>query len=133
MSKLIAIVKSIDMVENLNIVKFNFNDTVLTMMSLDLNNNIEVGTKVSLAIKPTHVAIGKGFNGIVSYSNQIKTTIIDIDNGKLLSVIKLGVDETIIESIITAQSSLKMDLNVGDSVIALIKASEISIERIIEC
>jgi len=132
MSRLTATIKSIDTVENLNIVKFDFNDTVLTMMSLDLNDNIKVGTKVNLSLKPTHVAIAKDFNGIVSYSNQIKTTIKYIDNGKLLSSIKLGIDDTVIESIITAESSKKMDLKIGDSATALIKASEISIIGVAE-
>ena len=91
MSRIIATIISIDTVENLNIVKFSFNDTVLTMMSLDLNSDIKVGTKVNLAIKPTHVAIAKDFNGVVSYSNQIKTTIKYINNGKILSSIKLSV------------------------------------------
>jgi len=132
LSRLKATIVSIETVENLNIVKFSFNNTILTMMSLDLNSDIKIGTKVSLAIKPTHVAIAKDFNGIVSYSNQINTIINDIDNGKLLSSIKLGINDTIIESIITVESSQKMNLKVGDSVIALIKASEISIQGIVE-
>lgn len=132
MSRLTATIVQIDTVENLNIVKFNFNDTILTMMSLDLHSNIKIGIKVYLNFKPTHVAIAKDFTGIVSYSNQIKTIIEDIDNGKLLSSIKLSISDTIIESIITAQSSKKMDLKVGDSVIALIKASEISIQGIVK-
>ncbi len=132
MSRLKATIVSIETVENLNIVKFSFNNTILTMMSLDLNSDIKIGTKVSLAIKPTHVAIAKDFNGIVSYSNQINTIINDIDNGKLLSSIKLGINDTIIESIITVESSQKMNLKVGDSVTALIKASEISIQGIVE-
>ena len=132
MSRLTATIKSIDTVENLNIVKFDFNDTILTMMSLDLNDNIKIGIKVNLSLKPTHVAIAKDFNGIVSYSNQIKTTIKYIDNGKLLSSIKLGIDDTVIESIITAESSKKMDLKIGDSATALIKASEISIIGVAE-
>ncbi len=132
MSRLAATIISIETVENLNIVKFDFNDTILTMMSLDLNDKIKIGTKVNLSLKPTHVAIAKDFNGIVSYSNQIKTTIKYIDNGKLLSSIKLGIDDTVIESIITAESSKKMDLKIGDSATALIKASEISIIGVAE-
>ncbi|RLA83837.1 MAG: transporter [Epsilonproteobacteria bacterium] len=132
MSRLKTTIVTIDTVENLNIVKFNFNDTILTMMSLDLSSEIKVGVKVYISFKPTHVSIAKNFNGIVSYSNQIKTTIKDIDDGTLLSSIKLEVDNTIIESIITSESSKKMDLKIGDNVTALIKASEISIQGIIE-
>ena len=132
MSRLKATIVSIDTVENLNIVKFDFNGCILTMMSLDLNSEIKIGTKVYLNFKPTHIAIAKNFNSIVSCSNQIKTTIKNIDNGKLLSSIKLSVNDTIIESIITKESSLKMDLKVGDSVTTLIQASDIAIVGIIK-
>ena len=53
MSKLVAIVKSIRTHQNLNIVEFDFMNTVLKMMSLDLNSNVQVGKKVELLFKPS--------------------------------------------------------------------------------
>jgi len=132
MSKLIATITKIESVDNLNIVSFDFNTTLLKMMSLDLSKNIEVGKKVSLNIKPTFVAIGKDFSGELSYSNKINSKIVAIENGKLLSSIKLSCDESIFESIITVESALRMNLQVGDEVIALIKASELSISEILK-
>ena len=130
MSKLIATVKDIENCDSLNIVKFDFNDQTLSMMSLDLNEDIKIGTKVYLVAKPSHVAIAKNFIGEVSYSNKIDTTIIDIENGKLLSSITLKIFDTTLESIITVNSSKKMNLKVGDNVTAFIKASELSIGSI---
>ena len=130
MSKLIATVKDIENCDSLNIVKFDFNGQVLSMMSLDLNKNIKIGTKVNLVVKPSHVAIAKNFSGDVSYSNKLDTTIIDIENGKLLSSITLNIFDTSIESIITVNSSKRMNLKVGDKVTAFIKASELSIGSI---
>ena len=63
------------------------------MMSLDLTKNIKVGTKVQLITNPSHIAIAKEFNGMVSYSNQIKSKIVEVDNGKLFSSIKLNVKD----------------------------------------
>ena len=60
------------------------------------------------------------------------TTIISIENGKLLSTIKLDFFDTIIESIITLHASQKMNLKVGDHVTAFIKASEVAISEIID-
>ena len=73
----------------------------------------------------------KNFNGEVSYSNKLATTISSIKNGQLLSSVKLDFFDTTLESIITVNSSKKMDLKVGDQVTAFIKASEVSIGEII--
>ncbi|MCK5111121.1 MAG: TOBE domain-containing protein [Arcobacteraceae bacterium] len=131
MSKITATVTYIDNIDSLNIVTFDFLGTQLKMMSLDLNDNIKIGTKVLLAVKPTHIALAKKFNGVLSYDNQIKANIIEINNGKLLSSIKLLVNDEILESIITKESALNMDLKVEDEVTVLIKASELSIQEVL--
>ena len=127
-----AEVKQINSVDNLNIVKFDFADITLSMMSLELNDSVKVGTKVKLSTKPTHVAIAKDFSGEVSYSNQIPVTIIHVNNGELLSSIKMQIKDTVFESIITKESSKRMSLNVGDRVTAFIKANELSIMEVLD-
>ena len=131
MSQIKAVITQIETVDNLNIVKFDFQGHSLTMMSLDLNNDISVGKEVILGIKPTHIAIGKNFSGLVSYANQIKAKIISCTHGKLLSSIKLSVDDVVLESIITLESALKMDLKTDDDVTMMIKASELSILKVL--
>lgn len=132
MSGLIAKVTQIDNCESLNIVKFECNSQTLTMMSLDLDPRIKDGVKVRLSVKPSHVAIAKNFSGDVSYSNILDTTIISCKNGQLLSSVKLKYFDTTLESIITLNSSKRMDLKEGDKVFAFIKASELSIGEIID-
>ncbi len=132
MSTIIARVSKIQSCESLHIVHFDFNGIYLSMMSLELNENIQVGTKVQLTCKPTHIVIGKNFSGELSVSNTLKCTIESIENGKLLSYIQLKIFDTILESIITVESSQKMDLKVGDTVTALIKASELSILEVLD-
>jgi molybdopterin-binding protein len=101
------------------------------MMSLDIDTNIKVGTRVRLVVKPSHIAIAKNFSGEVSYSNILKVTVMSCENGKLLSSVKLKYFDTALESIITVNSSKRMDLKEGDEVFAFIKASEISIGEVI--
>ena len=101
------------------------------MMSLDLSDDIKIGTKVKLITKPTYIAIAKEFSGILSYSNQLKAKIKELENGKLLSSVKLQIEEFVLESIITFESSQIMDLKVGDEVTAFIKASELSILKVL--
>lgn len=131
MNTLIATVTKIDTIDNLNIVKFDFSDQTLIMMSLDLSDDIKIGTKVKLITKPSYIAIAKEFSGALSYSNQLKAKIKELENGKLLSSVKLQIEEFVLESIITFESSKKMDLKVGDEVTAFIKASELSILKVL--
>ncbi len=132
MNKIQATITQIQNVDNLHIVKFDFDGIKLQMMSLDLSSKIKLGAKVNLAIKPTHLALAKEFSGLVSYSNQIPAKVIKCENGKLLSAIELSVKNTILESIITLDSSLRMKIEVGDEVTMLIKASELSIAEVLD-
>ena len=132
MSNIIATVSKIQNCDSLNIVNFDFNGTPLSMMSLELNEKIQIGTKVKLNCKSSHIAIAKNFSGEVSYSNRLDCDIVSLENGELLCCIHLKIFDTVLESIITVNSSLKMDLKVGDKVTAFIKASELSISEVID-
>ena len=131
MSSIVATVSNIKKCDSLHIVEFECNSQTLSMMSLDLDAQIKVATKVRLVVKPSHVAIAKDFSGEVSYSNKLETTILSCENGQLLSSVKLKFFDSTLESIITLNSSKKMDLKVGDKVTALIKASELSISEVL--
>ena len=131
MSTLKAKITDIQGVDNLHVVKFDFFGHSLSMMSLELKNNVQVGSNVVLKTKATSIAIAKDFSGELSYANKLKSKIVAIQNGELLSSIKLQTNDAILESIITKDSSISMNLNIGDDVIALIKANEISIVEVL--
>jgi len=131
MSQIQATITHIETIENLNIVKFNFSGHSLTMMSLGLSDDIQVGKEVLLSIKPTHIALGKTFSGQLSYSNQIEAKISSCTHGKLLSSITLLIEDVLFESIITVESALAMDLNVDDNITMLIQASDLSIVEVL--
>ena len=130
MSQLVATIKKINSIDNLNIVEFDFHGLTLKMMSLDLNADVQVSKKVKLSVKPTNISIAKNLIGEISLSNQIVATIENLENGQLLSSISLKVHNTILESIITVDSSKRMNLQKDDIVTILIKASDLSIEEI---
>lgn len=127
MSQMVATVKSIENLEQLNIVEFEFNAHVLKMMSLDLNSNISIGKKVLLSVKPTNIALAKDLAGEISFSNQIVATIQTLTHGKLLSSVGLTINNIVFESIITLSSAKRMNLCINDEVIMLIKASDLFI------
>ena len=131
MSQLIATIKKINSIDNLNIVEFDFHGLTLKMMSLDLNANVQVGKKVKLSIKPTNISLAKNLIGEISLSNQIVATIQSLKNGQLLTSVILKVHDTILESIITVNSSKRMNLQIGEVVTILIKASNLSIGEVL--
>jgi len=116
MSHLIATVSKIESCDSLNIVNFECKGQTLSMMSLDLVSAIKVGTKVKLLTQASHIAVAKEFSGDISYSNKFSCTLESMENGQLLSSLKLNFFGTIIESIITLNSSKRMNLKVGDKV-----------------
>ena len=130
MSQLIATIKKINSVDNLNIVEFDFHGLTLKMMSLDLNADVQIGKKVKLSVKPTNISIAKNLIEEISLSNQIVATIRSIENGQLLCSILLNINDILLESIITVDSSKRMNLQKDDIVTILIKASDLSIEEI---
>jgi molybdopterin-binding protein len=128
-----ATVKRIQNSDSLHIVKFDFNGQTLTMMSLELSDEIQEGIEVLLQVKPSHVAIGKATQDmLISYSNRLESKIVSIKTGELLANIKLEIsDDTILESIITKDSVNRLDLKQNDIVTTYIKASEISISKVL--
>ena len=131
MNSIKAIVNKIHHVDGLNIVEFDFDSIILSMMGLELSSNIKIGTSVILGAKPSHITIAKDINIEISYSNRLRTKIIDINRGKLLCTVVMLYKETKIESLITKKSLEKMNLQIGDDVVTLIKSSELFIKEVI--
>ncbi|NPA73515.1 MAG: transporter [Epsilonproteobacteria bacterium] len=116
--------------DGLHTIEFDYHGERLCMMGLELPD-IRIGSQVLLSVKSTCVSIGRERSKSISISNQIECTIKKVDNGEVLSLIKLdsGYDE--IECVTTLSSSLSMGLKEGDSVVALIKASELFIKEVL--
>ena len=131
MNPLKAKVIKIQSHKNLNIVTFAFANQTLVMLGLELAQGVKLGSEVELSVKPTHVAIGKEFHGDISFSNQLPAKIIEIDNGTLLSSVKLASSDALFESIISLERSQKMDLKVGESVTLFLKASDLYIKKVL--
>ena len=127
MNQIDATVTQIQSVDNITIVSFKSHNEELRMMALGLNLPIEVGSRVVLGTKASSIALAKEFSGMISFSNQLTCEIESINKGSLLCSVKLNFNGVILESIITVASASKMELEVGQRVIALIKASELSI------
>lgn len=131
MNTIKACITKIEGIDSVNLVSFDAQGESLVMMSLELNPSLEIGSRVLLGIKATTVSVAKEKQTMLSISNQMPVRIESINNGELLSSIKLSFSDTIIESIITKNSVLRMGLKPQDELIALVKASDLSIVEIL--
>ncbi len=125
MNQFSATVTKIEHIDNLHLVSFRLGNQTIKMVSLELNELLELNKTVKLSVKSTNISIAKNFTGLISYANQLSGKVTDIDNGRLLSSIKLDVEGFGLESLITLEASLYMELCVDDSVTVLIKGSEV--------
>ena len=127
MSRLPATITAIESQDILNIVTFSSKNFQLKMVSLELDERATIGRSVIVGAKATTVAIAKDFEGVLSFSNQIPLTIKSIQQGKIVSNLILKEESFELESIITTESLLRMQLQKNQNVIALIKSSDLSI------
>lgn len=127
MNQLTATLTKIENVESLHHLTFALGTQTIGMLSLELDPNIKVGKQVQLCVKSTDIAIAKNFTGQLSYANQLKAKVTSVNNGKLLNSIGLDVEGFALESVITLNASLEMELQEGDDVLVLVKGSEVSV------
>lgn len=130
MNSIEATITSIENSDILHIVELNVDKQSLYMMSLELPN-IQIGSQVRLGIKPMNIAIAKRFSGSFSFSNKLFATIKDIHIGELLCSVRVDFNERELEAIMTRRAIQDMHLKVDDTVVLFIKASDISISKVL--
>jgi molybdopterin-binding protein len=65
----------------------------------------------------------------LSARNQLTGTIVDIQIGDIMAHVVVKVGENLIESIITRNSAEELKLKKGDSVRAVVKSTEVMIQK----
>ena len=131
MNKIVVTIKEINNVDNLHIIKSNFFTQTLTMISLELPDDLNIKSKVELCVKPTNITVAKNFSGLVSLDNQLFSSVLSIEEGELLACVNLKIEDTTLQSIITLESLKNLEVKVGDEVKVFIDASQLSISRVI--
>ena len=122
-----ATITDIKKYEDISAVYFDANGVTISMVALELDPELKIGTKVQLKAKATNIALAKGLNAQISIANQLEAVVEDVVNGEILCSVKLSIKDTVMESIITQKSAVSMDIKTGDRIIALIKSNDISI------
>ena len=65
----------------------------------------------------------------ISARNHLKGKITDIKLGDVMAHVTIKVGQNIIESVITRQSAEEMNLKKGDTVTAVVKATEVMVSK----
>ena len=65
----------------------------------------------------------------ISARNQIAGKVIDVEDGDVISKVKIEIQPTLITSVITREAVEKLDIKKGDRVLAIIKSTEVMIGK----
>lgn len=130
MNRLYGKISKITSHEGISLVNIKTSHVTLGTVLIDTPqscNYLKIGKNITVAFKETEVAIALPNLGTISMANQINCKINSVENGKVLSNISLTCKDGEITSIITFNSSKRLELKEGLEVVALIKANEISL------
>ena len=83
------------------------------------------GNSINAIFKETEVVIGKGLEHFVSLQNKLPATILEIENGVLLSKLILDTPAGKITAVITSDAVAQLRLQSGEQITAMIKTNEI--------
>ncbi|CZE48832.1 ModE family transcriptional regulator [Campylobacter geochelonis] len=125
MNKILAKVESIKQNKNLHKVNFSSNVGNLAFVSLDVE--LKENQEVTLGFRSNSVAISKEKSEHLSYSNQICVLISQIEKGEILTKITAFKDSQKLTSVITTDSANRLNLKLHDSVVFLVKATDVFI------
>jgi molybdate transport system regulatory protein len=90
---------------------------------------LKEGNEINVIFKETEVVIGKGPEHNVSMQNRIPGEILEIEKGALLSKLTISAAVGKIVAIITSSAVHQLQLQVGETVTAMIKTNEIMLSQ----
>jgi len=131
MNTLVATVKEIYSIQQLHQVFVQCNDRTLQIVTLELDPKIQVGVKVKLSIKPTHLLLAKDHCKTLSITNQFPATLQNSNKGKILTTLKLQWQNTTLESIITTAAFEQLNIKEGVVVYGCVSESAITITEVL--
>ncbi|MFF0217160.1 TOBE domain-containing protein [Streptomyces vinaceus] len=85
------------------------------------------GSAVRILVKATEVSLATGAVSGVSIRNQIPGTVVDVAAGTAMASVKVDVNGGGLTAAITADAAKDLGLKAGSPVVALIKATEVSL------
>jgi len=123
LNKIIATLKEIKGLDNINLLTFELKDNIIKVLILQRNMDLKIGQKAVLSIKPTKLFLS---NKPCDFENVLKVKIKEITKGELVSLVNCDLYGNEIEVMM-----LSSKVNFKDVAYLMFKACDISILEII--
>lgn len=65
----------------------------------------------------------------ITARNQIAGKVVDVEEGDIISKVKISIEPTVVTSVITREAVEKLDIKKGDQVLAIVKSTEVMIGK----
>lgn len=130
MNKLNGIVSAIehnDTIALVDVMVENVNFSAILLETPVTVKYLHIGELVTLLFKETEVSLAKNLQGELSLRNRMTATVVGIEMGEILSAITLNFLDKKLVSVITTRAVKRLQLKVGDTVEALVKANEVAL------
>jgi ABC-type molybdate transport system ATPase subunit len=132
MNSFVATVTAIQSNEQLTLLQCESHATKILMMSLELGSDIQVGSRIKLAVKPTNILLSRTNAEQNSCENSIPVTLEAVEEGELLCSVVLRFVDADFEAIITREACKRLDVQKSDRLFMLLSASDIYIEELLD-
>jgi molybdate transport system regulatory protein len=130
MNKLQGQIVAIDSNSHMSLVDVAVGDDVFSATLLETPETaqyLRVGAEVTLLFKETEVSLAKNLSGRISLRNRFPATVRSIERGDILSAVGLDYAGNSLASVITTRGVDRLELAIGDTIEALVKANEIAL------
>ena len=132
MNEINAVIKAIHTEGNISVVVAQGAGIAFHSMVIDTpetEDYLQNGKPVVVVFKESAVSIAKNISGLLSIRNRIPCTVSGVQKGDVLTTIQLDCKGHVLNSLITTHAAEELDLQEGDSVEALIKTTDISLQQ----
>ena len=90
---------------------------------------LEKSNTIDLVFKETEVSLAKNLSGLISLRNRMQCQVLKVERGELLSKITMQFQHHTITTAITTRAVDSLQIVVGDTIEAMVKANEVSLMK----
>jgi molybdopterin-binding protein len=125
-----AHVEGIERSEHMHFLHCSSDTHNLNLIILGLDERVKKHSNVILGVKSTNVSVAKGNDIQVSIATQLQAVVQSMHCGELVCEVTLALGGFELISLMMKKTAEQMSLQVGDAVLALIKATDLSIVEV---
>lgn len=130
MNKLNGVVTLVEHNATMSLVDIRVEDVHFSAILLETPTTaayLREGALVTLLFKETEVSLAKNLQGDISLRNRFTAQVSHVDEGEILSAVTLNFMNKTVVSVITSRAVKRLQIAVGDTLEALIKANEVAL------